>query len=413
MRKFLKALGPGLLMAGIAIGVSHLVQATRAGAVYGFQLIGVVLLINLVKYPFFEFGHRYAAARGESLLHGYARIGRAYLLAFLILQAISALAGVAAITYLTAALAEYLFQTQLGLTVWSGFIMGACAVLLLLGDYRWLDRCMKAVLVVLVLSTTTAFALACLHGPAAPVDFVAPSPWNIASIGFLLALMGWMPAPIEISVYQSLWVIARNEERGDKMSLREARTDFNFGYVTSTILALIFLALGALVVHGTGEEISAGASAFAAQLVGIYKAVLGGWSGPIIAAAAFTAMFSTTLTVIDANPRALATAIDLALPKPIMPVRRLRWCILLGGCVLELAVIAFFVSSLSGLVDLATVLAFLAGPVFAFLNYRLITSEHTPEAVRPGIVLRIWSLLGIAFFVILGGVFVVYRCLAA
>ncbi len=31
LRKLLKVLGPGLLYAGAAVGVSHLVQSTRAG----------------------------------------------------------------------------------------------------------------------------------------------------------------------------------------------------------------------------------------------------------------------------------------------------------------------------------------------------------------------------------------------
>ena len=43
----LSKLGPGLLFAGAAIGVSHLVQSTRAGAEYGWGLIWALLLINL------------------------------------------------------------------------------------------------------------------------------------------------------------------------------------------------------------------------------------------------------------------------------------------------------------------------------------------------------------------------------
>ena len=40
MRKgFLQTLGPGLLFAGAAIGVSHLVQSTKAGADFGFGLL--------------------------------------------------------------------------------------------------------------------------------------------------------------------------------------------------------------------------------------------------------------------------------------------------------------------------------------------------------------------------------------
>ena len=37
---WIKKLGPGLLFAGAAIGVSHLVQSTRAGADFGWGLLG-------------------------------------------------------------------------------------------------------------------------------------------------------------------------------------------------------------------------------------------------------------------------------------------------------------------------------------------------------------------------------------
>ena len=73
---FWRAFGPGLLWAAAAIGVSHLVQSTRAGAEAGFGLAGVILLALVLKYPFFEYGPRYAAATGESLVEGYERIGR-------------------------------------------------------------------------------------------------------------------------------------------------------------------------------------------------------------------------------------------------------------------------------------------------------------------------------------------------
>src|SRR5690606_17148199 len=74
--RFWTPFGPGLLWAAAAIGVSHLVQSTRAGAEAGFALAGVVLFALVLKYPFFEFGPRYAASTGESLVEGYARIGR-------------------------------------------------------------------------------------------------------------------------------------------------------------------------------------------------------------------------------------------------------------------------------------------------------------------------------------------------
>ena len=76
MFNFLKKLGPGILFAGAAIGVSHLVQSTRAGADFGIGLIWALLLVNLFKFPFFQYGPRYANATGESLLDGYKKLGK-------------------------------------------------------------------------------------------------------------------------------------------------------------------------------------------------------------------------------------------------------------------------------------------------------------------------------------------------
>ena len=54
--RYRKTFGPGILFACTAIGVSHLVQSTRAGAEFGFMILGFVILANVLKYPFFEHG---------------------------------------------------------------------------------------------------------------------------------------------------------------------------------------------------------------------------------------------------------------------------------------------------------------------------------------------------------------------
>ncbi len=68
LRHLMAAMGPGVLVAAAAIGASHLVASTRAGAEFGWQLAWLVVLVNLLKYPFFAAGARYTAATGESLL---------------------------------------------------------------------------------------------------------------------------------------------------------------------------------------------------------------------------------------------------------------------------------------------------------------------------------------------------------
>ncbi len=80
LRNLTHLLGPGVLMATAAIGGSHLVASTQAGAKYGWQLALLVFLVNLLKYPFFRAGVSYTISAGETLQTGYLRLGKGYLL---------------------------------------------------------------------------------------------------------------------------------------------------------------------------------------------------------------------------------------------------------------------------------------------------------------------------------------------
>ena len=77
-----KALGPGILLASAAVGGSHIVSSTQAGAIYGWQLAILILLINIFKYPFFRFGSQYTLQTGKSLIEGYSEKGKGYLIIF-------------------------------------------------------------------------------------------------------------------------------------------------------------------------------------------------------------------------------------------------------------------------------------------------------------------------------------------
>lgn len=68
-----RAFGPGILMASAAIGGSHLISSTQAGALYGWQLAIMIILANVFKYPFYHFGTEYAYSTGDSLVVGYAK----------------------------------------------------------------------------------------------------------------------------------------------------------------------------------------------------------------------------------------------------------------------------------------------------------------------------------------------------
>ena len=102
-------LGPGILFASTAIGVSHLVQSTRAGALVGFGLVWAVVAANVAKYPFFEFGSRYANATGESLVEGYRSMGKGAALLYLIITISTCFFVMGAIGIVTASFLDNLF----------------------------------------------------------------------------------------------------------------------------------------------------------------------------------------------------------------------------------------------------------------------------------------------------------------
>ena len=130
--KIIRKLGPGLLFAGAAIGVSHLVQSTRAGADFGFGLLWALILSNLFKYPFFLFGPKYSLASGESLLEGYYKLSKYVLLTYLILSIITMFTIQSAVTIVTAGLAIELFGITSNITVWACIIFAMCLLILLI-----------------------------------------------------------------------------------------------------------------------------------------------------------------------------------------------------------------------------------------------------------------------------------------
>lgn len=263
----IRALGPGLLWAGAAIGVSHLVQSTRAGAIYGFSLVGIVLIANILKYPFFEYGPRYAAATGKSLLDGYRELGNWAMVIFLLLTFGTMFTIQAAVTIVTSGLAAHLFGISLTPFIWSALILSICILILIIGRYPLLDKMIKLIIVLLSISTIVAVIAAIGHGSSVQGNFSNSAVWTISGISFMVALMGWMPSAIDISVWHSLWTLERRKETGHKPSLGESLFDFKLGYFGTALLALGFLTLGALVMHGTGEQLSTQGAIFANQII--------------------------------------------------------------------------------------------------------------------------------------------------
>ncbi|HEY7865764.1 MAG TPA: divalent metal cation transporter [Psychromonas sp.] len=389
-----QSLGPGIMMATAAVGGSHLVASTKAGAIFGWQLALLILLVNFLKYPFFRAGVTYTMGTGKSLIAGYAQMGKGYLWLFTLLSAISAVINTAALAIFSASLLGLFLPFDLSLSVLSGIVIIACLAILLRGHFNALDGLAKIIMGVLTVTTLIAVVVAANQVPSVPADFVSPSPWTIASIGFIVITMGWMPAPIEISCLTSLWLKRQRQEI--KVTNQSALFDFNVGYIITALLAIAFLALGALVLHGQTDSLEKSGIAFSHQLVGMYASTIGEWSRILIAVIAFGCIFGSTITVIDGYARALAEAkAQLQNPDADQAPSHNNWMLLISAC--AMAVILFFVSSLIAMLNFAMVLAFMTTPIFALLNYKLVNGSNLPVGLALSKKMKVLSWFGLTY----------------
>ena len=395
----LKKLGPGLLFAGAAIGVSHLVQSTRAGADFGFGLVWALLISIILKYPFFQYGSRFALATKMSLLDGYYKLGKVYLLIFFIISIGTIFTIQTAVTIVTASLATTILGNSQNLVVLSTLIILLCFLMLLFGNYKFLDNLIKIIILALTASTLVALLVALIKNKNS-FNFSQVFPYK-TSIIFLAALIGWMPAPLDISVWQSLWIIEKR--KSNTISFDEGIFDFNVGYFGTFILGICFLSLGALVMFGSKIGFSDVGSVFAGQFIELYTSTLGESVYPIIVIASFTTMFSTTLTTLDASPRSMYKSSQLLFPNAYLLDYKF-WLIVLS--IGTICIFSFLLDEMGTLVQIATVLSFITAPFYAYLNLKLVTSNLMPSKHKPSKILISYSYVGLAFLTLFALVFV-------
>jgi Mn2+/Fe2+ NRAMP family transporter len=358
----LKSLGPGLLYAGAAIGVSHLVQSTKAGAQYGYILIIAIVLAHVFKYPFFALGPRYAKATGESLVSGYGRMGKWAVILLLVLTVSTMFTVQSAVTIVTAGLLQNM-GVNLSIPILSFLVLLVCLAILQIGKFSILDNLMKVIMVVLSVSTVVAFALSfgvdreVVNGSKAIFDISTDS-----DLGFLLAFVGWMPAPLDIAIWHSIWTLAQGKTEGGEF-------DFKVGFYGTALLGICFLVLGANTMYGNGAPLQASAGGFASQLIESFTSCLGTWSYWFITVAAFTTMFSTTLTCFDAMPRVMNhIGIELSFTKHLKSITLWRVVLFTGTII----VLFYFVDTMKQMVTFATIMSFLTAPLLAVLSYLLV-----------------------------------------
>ncbi len=419
--KIQKILGPGIIFAGAAIGGSHLMSSTTAGARFGFSLVGLILITNLLKYPFLLVGTRFTASTGKSLLEGFKERNSLYLPVFLIVSLITGTLTIAAVSFVSGILLTNipLFNNFPAMDL-SILVLIICGLVLLIGKYRALDKLSK--ILVSMLTILTLFAvLSLISGNNLNNELISTiyksdiTPWKLSNLSFLIPLMGWMPCPVELCVWPSLWMFSKSKDTEYKVSVKEAEFDFNFGYLLTVITAIFFVTLGAITMYGTGDGMLSGNGvSFAQNLIKLYTASIGEWSKWIIIPASFAAMFSTTLTCLDAYPRSISSiqglirGTDLGRMETSLEQRRFQnWMIVhIFASLIALLLAKTGGISVKDFVFGAMTGSFLSAPVFAWMAMDTINSNLIPQRYKYGYFLKGLSWIGFGFLILFSFLFI-------
>ena len=166
------------------------------------------------------------------------------------------------------------------------------------------------------------------------------------------------------------------------------------------MLAVVFLALGAYVQYGNGEAVQMAGGKYVGQLINMYAVTIGDWSRPMVAFIAFACMYGTTITVVDGYARAIAEPIRLLRGKDKTGnIELFAWNTWVAGS--GLAVIFWFNSAMAELLKFAMITAFIAAPVFAWLNYRLVKGDERHKLTSGMNFLAILGLIYLTGFTVL------------
>lgn len=399
-KTFLRNLGPGLLFASMAIGTSHLVLSTKAGAQYGWVMVIPIVLANIFKYPFFEFGVRYTNVTEKTLIEGYLNRGTGYLWFYALITLVSTFTILAALYTVTAGLFSTLFNLSNVSTAYIALGLFVCiSLLLIIGRYSFLETSLKFVVTILFAALMVTTLLVIFKGRADEVPNFSPPPiFNDGGILFLISLMGWMPTTVEASSWVSLWSVEKWKADKHKPSLKESLQEFNFGYFSTALLAIFFMVIGWFTLYGTNTELSGNAVTFADQVVRLFTVHIGPWAYVFIAISAFATLFSSCMTAHDAIARVSLDIIDLLLPKKHLHGNKGFFALaIVILAIINFIVVTAFSANMGQLVALATFVSFVVAPIIGYMNLKNVMSRELPEHQRPKKGLQWLTYAGILF----------------
>ncbi len=304
----LRLIGPGIVLAAAGVGAGDVIASGASGASYGFALLWALAIGAFFKYYLNEGMARYQLSTKETIVEGFARIGKPVIFYFIAYLAVwSFVVGGALLSGIGLVLSEMI--PVLGLKAWA--IAASLSVLLVVfsGSYPFFEKAMKAFAGIMFLS----FFISTIMIKPGLVEILKglipalPSSQSFFDSAFkALALLGGVGGTVTIAAY-GYWL--REKGIRKKSDLATVRLDLAIGYIITFLFGLFVMAVAASMLYGNGITLK-GKQGIIELALGLSTAIgsFGYWSFML---GFFAAIFSSLMSFYQAIPYLFSDSIRL------------------------------------------------------------------------------------------------------
>lgn len=339
----LRQIGPGLIISAVIVGSGELIVTPKLGAEEGFKLLWFIILGCLLKvFVQIELG-RHAVLRGQTTLVGLNTLpGPRVIVSWvlwlwlamylsLVFQVAGMVGGVARVFSLGG-----LTLPVNGLAILIG---ASCAVLLVIGRYKLVEKLSTVFVALFTLATLVAVGLLqktgfAVTGPQLAEGFAFHLPDRLVTAFAAFGIIGVGASEL---IYYPYWCLEKGYAKSigpdDGTSewrenargwLKIMRVDAWVSFALYTTSTLAFYLLGAAILHA--KQVQVENSKMIETLSLMYREVFGEWSFWMFLVGAFAVLYSTIFGATASNARLAVDAIDLFKLKHYRdPAERARW----------------------------------------------------------------------------------------